>query len=264
MNPVDTLFSNLWQQYIANNPKVYQLHEALQKKETISNDHIALRTFADCALDLPHIANMLIELGFVTNGDYVFNEKKLTAQSFYLNDQTPLIFVSQLHWQQLSKACQGLIEPVIEAINQQAPFKLDQLWQGVSWPLISVEAYQQCSQESEYASWLLAHGFCANHFTVAVHKLAHLSELEAINAFVIEQGYPLNQAGGVIKGTKAKGLRQSSTLAESKLVQFANGQLSIPSCYYEFAQRYLVDGQLFLGFESANADKIFESTHQQR
>jgi hypothetical protein len=51
-------------------------------------------------------------------------------------------------------------------------------------------------------------------------------------------------------------------MADKGEVQFTDTSLSIPSCFYEFAQRYrLPDGNLYQGFVAANADKIFESTN---
>ncbi len=56
-------------------------------------------------------------------------------------------------------------------------------------------------------------------------------------------------------------LEQSSTLADKVSVAFSDGELAIPSCFYEFALRYpKADGELYTGFVAASADKIFEST----
>ena len=57
-------------------------------------------------------------------------------------------------------------------------------------------------------------------------------------------------------------LEQSSTLADEYSVTFSDGDMSIPSCFYEFAKRYpLANGELYTGFVAASADKIFESTN---
>ena len=45
-------------------------------------------------------------------------------------------------------------------------------------------------------------------------------------------------------------------------VQFSDNTVTLPSCFYEFAQRFpLPNGQLYQGFVAASADKIFESTN---
>src|SRR6185312_9849494 len=107
--------------------------------------------------------------------------------------------------------------------------------------------------------------FRVNHFTVAVNGLTTFPDLESLNAFLVDHGFALNQAGGAIKGTPAQLLEQSSTLADSIVVDLAGEAVRIPSCYYEFARRYArPDGELFQGFVPASADKIFESTDVRR
>ncbi|MGL4896671.1 MAG: DUF1338 domain-containing protein, partial [Shewanella sp.] len=57
-------------------------------------------------------------------------------------------------------------------------------------------------------------------------------------------------------------LEQSSTMADTIAVEFSDGVLEIPSCFYEFALRYpKANGELYTGFVAASADKIFESTN---
>jgi hypothetical protein len=51
-------------------------------------------------------------------------------------------------------------------------------------------------------------------------------------------------------------------MADLVSVSFEEGDFVIPSCYYEFAQRFKgADGKLFSGFIAGSADKIFESTN---
>ena len=86
--------------------------------------------------------------------------------------------------------------------------------------------------------------------------------LEDLNRFLESENFRLNDSGGKIKGSKKVFLEQSSTKASSKKIQFSDGEFEIPSCYYEFAKRYsMKDGQLYQGFVTTSADKIFESTN---
>ena len=72
----------------------------------------------------------------------------------------------------------------------------------------------------------------------------------------------LNTSGGEIKGSPEVCLAQSSTMADSMPVAFSDATVAIPSCFYEFAQRYaMANGELYQGFVAASADKIFESTN---
>ena len=83
----------------------------------------------------------------------------------------------------------------------------------------------------------------------------------------------LNDAGGKIKTSQDKLLRQSSTIAQSVEATFENGETAeIAGSYVEFAERLpllafanlpkekLTNAHRREGFETANADKIFEST----
>jgi hypothetical protein len=164
---------------------------------------------------------------------------------------------------ELNELSEGLKETVIGLIDQipAEAFDRDDLCiSGRLWEL-EYSTYERLVKESEYAGWLSAFGFCANHFTVLVNELTTLSGLGELNEFLKENGFPLNASGGEIKGSPDVYLEQSSTLAAEIDVPFADGVHRIPSCYYEFARRYeQPDGRLFTGFIAQSADKIFEST----
>ena len=116
-------------------------------------------------------------------------------------------------------------------------------------------------RESEYAAWMSAFGFRANHFTVSVNALRTFPNLASLNLFLQAKGFRLNAAGGEIKGSPDIFLEQSSTLANEAEAVFREGPRKVPGCYYEFARRYpMPDGRLFQGFNDKSADKIFEST----
>ena len=116
-------------------------------------------------------------------------------------------------------------------------------------------------KESDYAGWVAAFGYRPNHFTVFINALKSFSDITELNTFLKGQGVQLNASGGEIKGTPQVFLEQSSTLANNIEVEFTDGKLTVPACYYEFAKRYaLPTGELYQGFVAASADKIFEST----
>ena len=133
---------------------------------------------------------------------------------------------------------------------------------GRHWGQPSYEVYQRLLDESEYAAWFYVFGFVPNHFTVKINSLDQFSEIQELNAFLEEQGYALNVAGGKVKGTPELFLEQSSTMADVVTVAFREGDYEIPSVFYEFAKRYnMPDGKEFSAFIEGNADKIFESTN---
>jgi hypothetical protein len=92
--------------------------------------------------------------------------------------------------------------------------------------------------------------------------MGHFKSLAQMNSLLKESGFELNTSGGEIKGGPDVLLAQSSTMADKIEVQFTNGKKLVPSCFYEFAQRYQTPtGKLYQGFVAASADKIFESTN---
>jgi hypothetical protein len=133
---------------------------------------------------------------------------------------------------------------------------------GCPWSNISFENYEILRRESEYAAWMYAWGYMANHFTIKVNHLKKHPSISTVNSFLESKGVVLNSSGGKIKGSPKVFLEQSSTMANKQFVNFTEGKREIPSCYYEFAFRHkLENGNEFSDFIADNADKIFESTH---
>lgn len=156
---------------------------------------------------------------------------------------------------------QKIVKTCVDQVPQKLLEKEKLIYSGATWQPLSYQTYQLLLAESEYAAWMYAFGFCANHFTINVNALKNFASLEKVNEFLLGHGFKLNHSGGLIKGTPIECLEQSSTLAEEIEVTFSEGVFNIPSCYYEFAKRYtLANGKLYTGFIAASADKIFEST----
>ncbi|MEM0515849.1 DUF1338 family protein, partial [Pseudoalteromonas sp. YIC-827] len=94
------------------------------------------------------------------------------------------------------------------------------------------------------------------------NHLAQFDTIEQVNQKLKDAGFALNTSGGEIKGSPEVLLEQSSTLADDARVKFSDGEFAVPSCFYEFALRYLQpNGEIYTGFVAASADKIFESTN---
>ena len=259
----DLLEENLWQQYVTLNPQVKVIHRLLRARgEQIVNDHLALRTFGDPRVGLDVMAQPFVQLGYHCAGDYTFIEKKLRARHYEHPDTTqPKIFISELKVEQCSPALRNCVDSLLD----QMPSGAANVWyfpgSGRLWKL-SYPQYESLRAESEYAAWVAAFGFMANHFTVLVNALKTFDGIQNLNIFLRGHGFKLNTAGGEIKGSPAIFLEQSSTLADKVTVEFSDGVNTIPGCYYEFARRYpLPDGRLYQGFVEKSADKIFQSTN---
>ena len=259
----DVLFQSLWNDYIQRLcPSAEKVHQLLQEDEALINDHIALRTFNVAPLGIATLAQPFLDIGYSPCGDYLFESKKLVAKHFEHPDPTqPKVFISELKVEECSESLQTIVAKLVEQLDHSKLKGHDFLYGGRLWDL-SFADYQALATESEYASWLAAHGYGANHFTVNVNQLKAFDEVKAVNDHLRQSGFTINESGGEVKGSPEVLLEQSSTMADKVLVEFADGTQMIPGGFYEFAKRYpMSNGELYPGFVAASADKIFESTN---
>ena len=262
------LLSRLWEDYIRINPQARLIHRLLAegRGETVVNDHIAFRTFEDKRVNIDVIAGPFLQGGYQPRDAYEFADKKLRARHYEHPDPAmPKVFISELKTAEFSPALQAAVKNLVDQIPPGKPDAWDFCASGVPWKPVPYSVYQSLLAESEYAGWMSAFGYRANHFTIFVNYLKSFPTLQSLNDYLRAEGFALNTSGGEIKGSPADFLEQSSTLAPPFRVRFADGDHEIPGCYYEFARRYpLPTGQLFHGFVAKSADKIFESTNVRR
>ncbi|NNN45678.1 MULTISPECIES: DUF1338 domain-containing protein [unclassified Vibrio] len=259
---VDELFQALWADYTTRLcPSAQQVHQLLQEGFPLINDHIALRTFNIAPLGMNTLAQPFLALGYQACGDYLFESKKLVAKHYEHSDpKQPKVFISELKVEACSAELQAIVAKLVAQVDMSRFDHVDFLYVGRLWDL-SFADYQILAKESEYAAWLAAHGYGANHFTVSVNQLKAFNQVKAVNDHLRQAGFTINEHGGEVKGTPEVLLEQSSTMADKVPVSFHEGVEVIPGGFYEFAKRYpMVNGQLYQGFVAASADKIFEST----
>jgi len=260
---VDDLLTALWRDYVATTPQAERIQRLLAARgERVQNDHVALRTYGLPGIGIDALAKPFEALGWRMQADrYRFDDKKLVARYWQHPDPTlPKVFISELCVSELSAAANQIIDGLVAQLPAGFGARADLPWAGRPWRVRRAE-YESLLIESEYAAWVAAFGFRVNHFTVLVNALTTFPDLQSLDAFLVDHGFTLNESGGVIKGTPAQRLEQSSTRADSIEVDLAGETLRVPSCYYEFARRYpTASGELFHGFVPASADKIFEST----
>jgi len=262
MTPVKNLFNNIWQNYLEVTPSADKVHQLLGTGSDLINDHVAYRTFNIAKVNIEKIPAHLLNLGYTECGEYHFEAKKLYAKHFeHADTNLPKVFISELLVEEFSPRVQEIIEKMVAGINEGDVNVESFLYSGTHWK-VSHQEYLDLLAESEYAAWVSAWGYRANHFTVSINHLESYDSIEAVNDAVKAGGFTLNSAGGEIKGDEGVKLEQSSTMADSVLVEFSDKTVAIPSCFYEFAKRYpLENGELYTGFVAASADKIFESTN---
>ncbi|MBS4686509.1 DUF1338 domain-containing protein [Aeromonas sobria] len=259
---IDTLFSHLWDNYIKVTPSALKVHTLLGGGEPIINDHVAFRTYNLPKLGLEKLAAHFLALGYEQKGEYLFKAKKLYAKHFEHKDpDAPKVFISELKVEELSEGAQAIIHKLADQVPGHLTDTPAFLYTGAPWQ-VSYADYQTLLGESEYAAWMAAWGYRANHFTVNINKLKDFDTIHQVNGALKEAGFVLNSVGGEVKGDPQVMLEQSSTMADKAEVPFSDGVRTIPSCFYEFALRYpQADGVLYPGFVEASADKIFESTN---
>lgn len=262
MSNIKELLDKMWNDYIEMTPQAQKIVNLLKSEgEDVVNDHIALRTFNLPEVTIDVLAKPFLDGGYTLGGDYHFKEKKLYAKHYHHPDKSlPKVFISELLIENFSSNFQNTVKEKIKSLSASDVNAFDFLTSGRKWE-ISSEEFETLKSESEYGAWLSAIGYRPNHFTVYINQLKKFEDILTLNSFLKENGFKLNESGGEVKGSKEVYLEQSSTLADNIEVQFTDKKQTIPSCYFEFAKRYLMDnGKLFEGFVAKSADKIFEST----
>lgn len=265
MTPPD-FFSALWDSYTQITPQAQRIQQLFESHgETVLNDHVAFRTFNNSPISLEKLEPQLKAIGYKAYGAFRFESKHLKARCYKheTDVNSPKVFLSELLVEELPQSCQAIINQFIEQIPADAVQSPAIFWAGKLWETPTEADYLALAEHSEYAAWLSTMGLQANHFTVSINHLKKYPTIEAVNQMLIDEGYALNEVGGLVKGTPQSFLEQSSTMADKVNYTFSDGkQKTIPSCFYEFARRHtMLDGTLFDSFIEGNADKIFDSTN---
>ena len=286
---LDTILNGLFKTYFERVPDVKKITNAMIKKgwvssqEDIINDHVAFRTLGVKNLGIASFEKIFLAHGYQKKEFYSFEAKKLNAYWYAPpTENQPRIFISELRVEELSKEAQDIIykytenittDPV-DLLDLNTPKQVVEFFEKPLWKLPTLSDYNTLLNESEYAAWVLYNRYYLNHYTISVHELPNgYDRLEKFNEFLVALGIKLNDAGGVIKISKDGLLLQSSSVAEMITARFeGNDSQEIAGSYVEFAERKILsefsglDPKLISskhrrdGFETANADKIFEST----
>ena len=288
--PLDIVLNDLFEHYRNNVADVNKITNALlekgviQSQDDIVNDHIAFRTLGVPNLGIDSFEKIFLAYGYKKRDYYHFEGKKLNAYWFSPPEgHYPRIFVSELRVQDLSQEVQDIIYKYTSPITSDPVDDLDlshgdevaAFLQKPLWNLPTSDEYKTLLQESEYAAWVIYNRYYLNHYTISIHELKDgYNTLEEFNDFLLSIGVKLNNSGGVIKTSDDGLLRQSSTVSALYDATFADGKvLEIAGSYVEFAERSVLEKFKHLdkkdikpehrrdGFETNNADKIFESTY---
>jgi hypothetical protein len=262
---IEALLQRLWEGYLRITPQAARIHALLAGRgERIVNDHVAFRTFDVEPIGIESVAAPFLAAGYRYQGEYDFPEKQLYARSYAPpGAHLPRLFVSELRSDRFSPELRAEVARLAGQVPAAKRGSVALFLDEPTWQPITYASYQRLLAESEYAAWVAAFGLRVNHFTVFYNGLTSFDSLAEFSRWLAAQGFPMNESGGLVKGTPAELLEQSSTLASRVQWTFAGGERhTIPSCYYEFARRYPdpKTGELYPGFIAQSADKIFEST----
>jgi hypothetical protein len=262
------------------------------------NDHIAFRTFA-CQQPLTGIASVsrIFEaLGYRAAGSYHFEDKQLSAIHFqHSNPQFPKLFISELKVWELPAAEREIINRALRShrppVSEKLLVALQELdsknpdsqssttdsllseavaqFHELPWLLPRREDVSELNKVSQYAAWVLVHGYNVNHFTSLINSqgVAVLDDIEKTIAALAAAGVPMKKE---IEGEPGSKLRQSATEAVKIDVQVSDNGMPAAMpwtyAYFELAQRNnVVDPATgkqvrFEGFLGPQATNLFEMT----
>jgi len=286
---LDTILNGLFKTYFERVPDVQKITNAMIKKgwvssqEDIINDHVAFRTLGVPNLGIKSFEKIFLKHGYQKKEFYSFEAKKLNAYWYAPpKPNLPRIFISELRVNELSETAQQIIRKYTHSIIKDPVDNIDlnnaseviEFFEKPLWELPTLKDFDTLLNESEYAAWVIYNRYYLNHYTISVHELPEgFDRLEKFNEFLIDLGIKLNDSGGIIKTSKDGLLLQSSSVAEMIKADFSDHKTKeIAGSYVEFAERKILpefqnlnQDQIMAehrrdGFETANADKIFEST----
>ncbi|MGY8930662.1 MAG: 2-oxoadipate dioxygenase/decarboxylase family protein [Flavobacteriales bacterium] len=289
---INLVLESLFETYSKRVPDVTKITEAMVSNNIVSNqseiinDHIAFRTMGVKHLGIKSFEKIFLKHGYKKRDFYSFKEKKLNAYWYSHSEKNmPRIFISELKVDELSKDAQKIIKQYTNQVKNDPVDNIDlnnsdeiiNFLTNPLWTLPSLFHYNELLKETEYGSWVIYNRYYLNHYTISVHELKEkYNTLEDFNKFLNSIGVKLNDSGGVIKESKDGFLLQSSSVANKVNAHFKEGMSLISGSYVEFAERKILPEFINLdlnkinsthrrdGFETSNADKIFESTYQKQ
>lgn len=291
------LLDRLWERFRERVSYVRDYEQVVERAgATFHNDHIALRTIASQIplAGISTVARLFESLGWHAAGVYQFPDKALNAVHFeHPNRNLPKIFISEL---QLWQLADEIRERVLRSLRtQRLPVSDETLarlarcgalaadereallarivreFHELPWTLPEKEDVVAVNEVSQYAAWVLLHGYNVNHFTSLInsHGVPTLDSIEKTVAALTDAGVPLKAE---IEGRPGSRLRQTATAAVVLDVPVSAGgvesRMAWPYAYFELAERAETidpdtgERRRFEGFLGAQATHLFEMTRR--
>ena len=231
------LLAVLWRDFAAASPHAEALRHALvERGEILSNDHVTLRTFALPGIDAEALARPFEALGWRRCAAHPGHCGQKAHCWEHDDPELPRVMISELSLDELSPAAQAVVRALVDQLPERPDERGDLVRGGRPWHVRHAD-YVALLAESEHAAWVAAFGFQANHFTIDVGALSTFPDLCALDAFLVELGFDLDDSGGRIKGSPSEPLEHSATLPDRVAVAFDDATVRIPSSYYELVRR---------------------------
>jgi hypothetical protein len=231
-------------------------------------------------------------LGYRAADCYNFEDKHLNAIYFqHPQPNFPKVFISELRTWELKPSSKHIIHGTLKTHRTNLPesFLADlhhletksessreslldeavEFFLELPWHLPEKSDLLELNLDSQYAAWVLVHGYNVNHFTSLInsHKVPALDDIEKTSKALLDSGVPMKKE---IEGARGSKLRQTATEAVVIDVPvLENGKLTTMPwtyAYFELAQRDtfkdLGTGKLlrYEGFLGPQATNLFEMT----
>ena len=297
------LFDRLWATYRDRVTSVRDYEQVLATAGAdFQNDHIAFRSIAwqEPAAGISSIARPFQALGYRPEACYHFADKHL--QAIHLEpprnnssgrEPLPKLFVSELEAWQLDPQQRQHLAGSLD--QHRRPLSLDMLdclarlgssetpdtagaldtlcdwFHQRPWPPPVRSDVEAVAEVSQYAAWVLVHGYAVNHFTglINAHRVEVLDSIEKTAAALAAAGVPMKSD---IEGEAGSRLRQTAT--EAVVVDVEVTEAGQPStmpwtyAYFELAERgQVIDSESgesarFEGFLGPQATQLFDMTRR--
>ncbi|ESQ29705.1 hypothetical protein EUTSA_v10023603mg [Eutrema salsugineum] len=281
------VFENILKTYLTMNPTAKTIWELVQSvdNEKICYDHFTFQTLKVEGYGIDSLSSFFMDYGYKIGDGLDFPTKKLRVLTFsppdvYVPDDghglgngpLPRPVISELLVDELSLESQEIIRKYLKPEGGKQAVISSTLG-SLIWEKPTSSDFNQLAKESEFAAWVLIHGYTMNHLAFSVHRLKHrFSDINCIKEYLEEKEFELNSDGGVLKVSKDGLLLQVSSISERLEVKFADGVTeTIPASYIEFTQRMVLPEFKDLphdqieefhrrdGFDLENAKNILES-----
>lgn len=297
-----TIIKNLLTQFSRHTPQLKYIQDKLRERHIndIFMDHFAIIDLPGPQTGISYLSQLFSSLGYLVQGrDYLADKQNeflwLTehdSKGRPAKEVLPQVVVADFRLDDLPLEIKNII---VKYSKKAPPSPLTEIQKRVGrvylndsvaakeihdlviaylnkrdWPLPSKQAFCTVYEFNKLLAWVLIFGRRPNHFTLSIHLLDQFENLTTFHQFIEEKvKLKMNADGGVIKGNKAVGLEQGSTVGLSKTITLPGGDITLQSEFVEFIWRYPLKSiakpvlweDYYTYFIPQHADRVIESLY---